>query len=92
MGREEDRRQPTDNENSNREIKDEFSLSWLVVFCLLSPYLTINHKLTNHKTKTQTTTSFHCRFFSMVAGVCLNVLVLWFVSLWLMVYERKRKG
>jgi len=31
-----------DNENSNREIKDEFSLSWLVVFCLLSPYLTIN--------------------------------------------------
>ena len=30
------------NENSNREIKDEFSLSWLVVFCLLSPYLTIN--------------------------------------------------
>ena len=24
------------------EIKDEFSLPWLVVFCLLSPYLTIN--------------------------------------------------
>ena len=32
--------EPEDNQPTT--IKDEFSLSWLVVFCLLSPYLTIN--------------------------------------------------
>ena len=33
-------RRPEDNQPTT--IKDELSLSWLVVFCLLSPYLTIN--------------------------------------------------
>ena len=42
MNEESEKTNNQDNENSNREIKDEFSLSWLVVFCLLSPYLTIN--------------------------------------------------
>ena len=38
-------------DNQPTTIKDEFSLSWLVVFCLLSPYLFPKHNIPSQTIK-----------------------------------------